>query len=178
MQMKTLLILLLSLFISSISISQTAEEYYDRGNDRLDRQDYRGAIANFSRAIEINPRYEDAYFNRGVAKINLYDYYGAIADFKKVTEINPRNADAYFRMGALKYLITYSNFLEKMEGLNESIRDLTKAIEINPKFARAFYFRGLVKIERNQQQSGCLDLSRAGELGYEDAYDEIRWRCR
>lgn len=177
MQMKALFTLLLAL-CSSVSISQTAVEYTRNGNAKLDRKDYRGAIADYTKAIQVNPRHEDAYFKRGVAKINLYDYYGAIADFTTVTEINPQNADAYFRMGALKYFITYSNILEEIEGLGGAINDLTKAIEINPEFARAYFVRGLVKIKRNHKQSGCLDLSRAGELGYEDAYDEIRRRCR
>ena len=40
-----------------------------------------GAIADYTKAIKLNPNYADAYYNRGVAKSNLQDYDGAIADF-------------------------------------------------------------------------------------------------
>ena len=38
-------------------------------------------LADFNKAIELNPNYADAYYNRGNAKGNLKDYKGAIADF-------------------------------------------------------------------------------------------------
>jgi hypothetical protein len=35
-----------------------------------------------------------------------------------------------------------------------------------------------VKIELNQKDGGCLDLSKAGELGYSEAYDKIQQYCQ
>ena len=55
--------------------------------------------------------------------------------------------------------------------------DFTKAIAIENNFAYAYLGRGLVKIYFGQKESGCLDLSKAGELGRVDAYDKIKLLC-
>ena len=41
----------------------------------------------------------------------------------------------------------------------------------------AYYNRGLAKIQLGQKDSGCLDLSKAGELGYVEAYEAIKQYC-
>nr|MDA3911387.1 tetratricopeptide repeat protein [Bacteroidales bacterium] len=74
---KILLIIPALLLIMQISCTQTAEEYVDRGNTKYELKDYRGAIADYNKAIEINPENADAYFNRGFTKHDLEDYRGA-----------------------------------------------------------------------------------------------------
>ena len=61
--------------------------------------DYTGAIADYNKAIEINPAYVEAYFYRGRLKFRLKDINGAIADYSKVIEINPKSAQAYLQRG-------------------------------------------------------------------------------
>ena len=54
---------------------------------------------------------------------------------------------------------------------------MNKAIELNPKNSGAYYARGLAKIVLGQKDSGCLDLSKAGELGFVDTYEAIKQFC-
>ena len=58
--------------------------------------------------------------------------------------------------------------------LPEAFDDYTKAIELNPNFAEAYYNRGLVQIYMKDTRKGCLDISKSGELGIEDAYDVLK----
>ena len=44
-------------------------------------------IADFSKAIELNPDFANAYNLRGNSKAKLKDYYEAITDFKSVSVI-------------------------------------------------------------------------------------------
>ena len=67
--------------------------------------DFSGAIANYTKAIKIDPNYADAYINRGLAKDNLEDYYGAIADYNKAIELDPNDAVAYYNRGVVKEII-------------------------------------------------------------------------
>ena len=47
------------------------------------------AIADYSKAIEIDPKYAEAYCNRGVAYGKIEQWDKAIADFNKAIEIDP-----------------------------------------------------------------------------------------
>ena len=52
-----------------------------------DLEDYKGAIADYTKAIEINPNYASAYKNRGVSKEYLRDLSGACADWRKAASL-------------------------------------------------------------------------------------------
>ena len=85
---KTLLITAFFMMVSIFSFAQTsAEGYFDRGNTKEDLQDYRGAIQDYSKAIELDPSDAYAYNNRGVAKYNLNDIDGACLDWSKAGEL-------------------------------------------------------------------------------------------
>jgi hypothetical protein len=55
--------------------------------------------------------------------------------------------------------------------------DLDKALEIEPEFAEGYFNRGLTKIFLDDIEGGALDLSRAGELGINGAYNIIKRYC-
>ena len=63
---------------------------------------------------------------------------------------------------------------DRLAGLPEAYDDYTKAIELNPEFGEAYYNRGLVQIFMKNTRKGCLDLSKAGELGIENAYEALK----
>ena len=71
--MKKLLIVLI-LFFSYASYSQTAEEYFDIAYDKAENGDYYGAIADYNKAIELDPDNGGAYYNRGWSKNKLKEF--------------------------------------------------------------------------------------------------------
>ena len=110
--MKKLLILL---FIPIVSFGQNenaekdlkeaiSSTYYIDvlGNPKYKSGDFYGAIADYSKAIEIDVNSEIAYANRGLAKFSLKDFYGAIADYNKAIEINSSNVSYYSRRAKAK----------------------------------------------------------------------------
>lgn len=212
--MRTSITLIVALISISSCYSQTADEYYKRGLAKSNLQDYRGAIADYTKAIELNPAYSDvyinrgnapahsnAYYNRGTTKNDLEDYRGAIADYNKSIELNPDFSDAYYNSGQAKYrlqdyqgaIYDYSKAIELKpdflayynRGLNKfnlqdyrgAIADYNKAIELKPDYMQFYFSRGLAKIAIGQKDNGCLDLSKAGELGHPKAYDTIKELC-
>jgi tetratricopeptide (TPR) repeat protein len=104
--MKKLLYLILVLVSFGQSPqSNDASDYLNRGVSKYFLEDYSGAIADYTKAIEIDPNYALAYYNRGVSKYSLDDYSGAIADYTKAIEIDPNYTSAYYSRGFSKYYL-------------------------------------------------------------------------
>ena len=127
--------------------AQSAEDFLDAGVEKGKSGDLQGAIADFNKAIEIDPQFAIAYYNRGVAKSNLKDYQGAIADYTKAIQIDPQYVNAYFNRGNTK------------KGLGDyqgAIADYTKAIQIDPQDAFSYNNRGYAKKKiRRLSRSNC-----------------------
>ncbi len=100
---KIIVLFFVIVSLTCYSQNKTAEKYLEQGNAKYNLQDYRGAIQDFNKAIEINPQLAEAYLNRGNAKDDLQDYSGAIQDYNKAIEINPQLAEAYLNRGNAKY---------------------------------------------------------------------------
>ena len=55
--------------------------------------------------------------------------------------------------------------------------EVCKAIEIDNQNSEAYLNRGIVYITIGMKNEGCIDLSKAGELGNITAYDSIKELC-
>ena len=66
----------------SLAIRKSDDAYFYRAFAKNDLGDKKGAIADLSQAIAINPQSAETYHNRGDAKSALGDKQGAIADYK------------------------------------------------------------------------------------------------
>ena len=66
-------------------------------------EDYKAAIADCTKAIDINPKHVEAYSIRGTSKYNLENYEGAIADYTKIIDINPSHVEAHYNRSYSKF---------------------------------------------------------------------------
>jgi tetratricopeptide (TPR) repeat protein len=62
-------------------------------------RNYKLALADFSRATELNPDYVYAYYNRANLQREFRHYQEAIADYSKVAELNPEHPHVYENRG-------------------------------------------------------------------------------
>lgn len=60
-----------------------AEEFYIWGMEEGRRQNPKGAIENFNRAITLDPKFAPAYMGRALAKQSLRDLVGAVEDARQ-----------------------------------------------------------------------------------------------
>ena len=148
--------------------TMSVEQYYNRGNKRVDSKDYYAAIQDFDQAIRLKPDYELAYSNRGYSKAELKDYYGAIADFTKDIELYPNLASAYYTRGFAKL---------SLKDHYGAIADFTKAIEINPNNALVYINRGIAKANLKDIKGCCYDLIKSINLGSTQNVDWVRKNC-
>src|SRR4030066_90725 len=102
-------------------------------------KDYDGAIAEFTKAIESNPKSEGAYWGRGTAYHIKGDDDRAIQDYNKAIELNPKSALAYSNRGNTFYC---------QGKFREAIPDYLKAIANNYKPKDYPYLRLLLASRR------------------------------
>lgn len=152
---------------AKISKARQANMYFYDAMDKAEAGDYSGAILEFNKVIELDSGNYKAYNNRGSCKKELGDFHGAIQDYNKAIAIDPTHSMQFSARAFVK---------AQLGDYRGAIQDYGKAIELNPKDANSFFNRGLVRIQL-KDLDGCLDLSKAGELGFVEAYDAIRQFC-
>jgi tetratricopeptide (TPR) repeat protein len=141
---------------------------------RMNRGVLRAEMIDFISSIQSNVQVlsmDDSGNTRARVKDRItrqYDYTDAIEDMKASAEIAKDIPYVYYNLGNLYCLSS--------EHVN-SIENYTKAIELYPKMGDAYFNRGLVLIYLKDKEKGCIDLSRAGELGVQDAYGVIKKYC-
>jgi tetratricopeptide (TPR) repeat protein len=93
-----------SAFDEAIRLDPRSERAYaNRGAARLHLGDAQGAVADFTRALELKPSHpEDLFFNRGNAYALAGKTVGAISDFTRAVEIRPDFARAFFNRGLVR----------------------------------------------------------------------------
>ena len=169
---------------------------YDRGVTQSLIKQYTNAVNTFSAAIEQNPSNPFLYLNRSTTRAEMidfissidnsyqritidsdpanrlnnnskrtYSYDEAVADLNKAIKLFPDLAYSYYNRANLKAL---------SGSLPEAFEDYSKAIEQNPNFAEAYYNRGIIQIFMKDTRKGCLDISKAGELGIVEAYEVLK----
>ena len=113
--------------------------------------------------------YEQIYFSEDVKYAELKDgsLLKAIESYEKAKELGSKRIS----MNELNDRYIHLSALHLLESAN-------KVIELNPNSADAYKNRGIAKYELGDKNGGCLDLSKAGELGQMEAYDLIREYCQ
>jgi tetratricopeptide (TPR) repeat protein len=106
--------------------------YEIRGHVLLEERKFGDAIADFDRAIAIDPRRSDSMAQRGLALLRLHESERARQDFDAALLINSQNTNANFGRG-----------LQACESgqFAEAIKAFTAALEVQPRFAAALRAR-------------------------------------
>ena len=159
--------------IESASEDSGIDRLYE-GFYRINRGVLRAEMIDFISSIENNVQVlsmDDAGTTRARVRDQItrqYDYSDAIDDMTSAKEIVQDIPYVYYNLGNL-YCLSSEHI--------RSIESYTKAIELYPYMADAYFNRGLVLIYLKDKEKGCIDLSRAGELGVQDAYSVINKYC-
>ncbi len=120
----------------------------NKGNEKLNRQDYRGAIADFSLGLEFN-KSADAFLGRGYAHFALGDYNNAEKDAREAIALNPQTAPAYLLQGAS---------IAQKGNHGQAIRVLTRAIELDGNLAEAYGWRAVSRAENKDIKGANQDI--------------------
>jgi tetratricopeptide (TPR) repeat protein len=137
-----------------------AEAFYNRGLERAESGDRRGAIGDYSQAIRFNPSDPRAHYQRGNAYYDQGELDAAIADYTRAIQRNSNYVEAYYNRGLAKY---------DRQDPRGAIEDFNQVIRLNPKEAGAYYQRGLAYHDLKDFRTATEDYNKAIELAPGDA---------
>jgi tetratricopeptide (TPR) repeat protein len=124
----------------------TASDRFASGIQKYRKGDVQGALADFNRAIELDPKYAIAYYGRGFLAVEkLQDLQGALADFNRAIELDPNNAVAYCARGVLKH--------EYLSDKSGDVLDLQTAAKLYQQQGRTQEYQHAIDLLKKWQQS-------------------------
>jgi len=135
---------------------QQAREHVLKGISYFAQKQWDESIAEYTRAIEIDPNLAAAYSNRGSAYGEKGDYDKAIAEYSTAIKLAPGLADTYRNRG-----IAYG----KKGDYDKAIADLDTVIALDPRDALAYYNRGAAYDKKGDKIKAEADFAKAKELG-------------
>ena len=166
------------------------------GLNKYKLKQYKEALNNFDKAIELNPKFALPWHYRGMSKEKLGQPEEAMKSYDRAIELNPEYVLPWFYRGMLKCesdqykeaIKDYNQAIKldpknaycaycyrsrgyakfKLEQYEEAIKDFDKAIELNPTLACAYASRGFINFYIKQQYKDArIDLLKAKELAQE-----------
>jgi Tfp pilus assembly protein PilF len=175
----------------------------NRGLIRADQKDYRGAIADYDKAISVKHDYARVYVNKGISLAALKDVAGAIAQYDTAIRYEPDLFQAHFNKANAKYEL--GSFREAIKEYDVSIKlyptsplgysargmtnfqlkdytaatnDFSHAILLDSNNAATYTSRGKSKFNSNDKQGACADWQKAASLNNAEANDLLNRFCR
>jgi tetratricopeptide (TPR) repeat protein len=147
---------------------------YARALAKSKVEDNYGAISDYDKIISLGGsseieiyKFSTIYNNKAYCLVKLGHFKDALALVEKALSLD--ESEWYI-------WDTRAEIFLNLGQLDKCIADCNKAISIEPN-SNSYYVRGLARIKKGEKTKGCQDLSKAGELGENKAYDKINEIC-
>ena len=129
--------------------------YFARGKMYDEKGDHVNAVADYTMAIALGPKFPRAYNNRGIIYGKRGDYPRALADFDRALALYPEFAQAYNNRGLIYFYLLEDRL---------ALEDFNKAIELRPRVASSYVNRARLFGATGQYRRAVEDFTRALQL--------------
>lgn len=189
------------LHIKGLAQTQTFDNYFKQGQEKIQQKDYRRAVIDFTIAIEIEPRLE-GYLERAKAYQLNQDFKKAIRDYDEALNLTGENAILLNNRGNLKDQINapleaindydrailldstythayYNRAIAKynIQDFNGSQDDFQKVLQFSPQDAMAYLGLGLCAYQLDDQSSACVHFEQAMKISPDIAEAYLKKYC-
>jgi tetratricopeptide (TPR) repeat protein len=128
------------------------------------------AIANYTRALSLEPNNADAYYGRATAQTNAKNYLGATEDLDRTIQLEPNKVNAYLDRSKSKQQ-TYDYV--------GSLTDATKVINLTTESelkSDAYYVRSIAQFNQGNYTEALNDLNQSTSLNYQEKAS-LAYKC-
>ena len=182
----------LDYFNKSLALVPDAIIYGERATLKAGMKDLKGAIADYDKAIALQPHPDDLatlYGNRGSLKQSIGDLEGALADYDKVIALKPNQAVIYNNRATIKnskgdssgaladydkaialepdngqYLSNRASARQAAGDLNGAVADFDQTVALAPKEPGAYYARANFRRLVGDFDGAIADYGKVAEL--------------
>jgi tetratricopeptide (TPR) repeat protein len=132
--------------------------HLNQGQEKSNRSQYKGAIAQFNESLRWNTQNSGAFFSRGYAFYQLRNFRQSLDDFTQVINLEPNSNLAF---SALFYRGNLRMSLGDPQG---AVRDYNQALEVDSTAALAFVQRGQAENALGKSGNALKSYSQAIRL--------------
>lgn len=146
----------------AVNCKQNGDSFFHGGH-------YQEAIKHYRRAIQLEPKYDDAHYALGFVYYRLKQYEDAESSIKTAIKCNPGERRYHYRLGRL-----YLN----AEAFSDSVRSFKTASKLDPDDHESLYFTALAYRGLDRSDWAVTYLQRAlqldpGNADYKKVLEEL-----
>lgn len=154
---------------------KSCEAYNLRGQVKKVKGEYVSAIQDLRKAVSLGTKYlGSAYEDIAECKSKLNDFYGAKESYTIALQYS--EADMPKMKARINAGLAYVLF--KLKDFSQALNNANLAVTLDPEYAYFVFLRGLINLQLAEKEKGCLDLSKAGEMGYSKSYEVMKEVCK
>ena len=140
--------------------------YNNRGNAYINLKDYRAAVRDLDRALELDPAHENALYNLGIAYSRQGDYRTAERNYGRVIRLKRDYWQAYQNRAYVR---------EKLGELSMALADINEVLRYKSGHLPAMQARANILCKRGDVESSVLDRLEVIRRGHWKADSAQRW---
>lgn len=179
------LFLNLFLFVSGL-FSQNA--YYEEGLKYANSENYDSSIIYYTLSIESDPEFAEAFYERACSYTRQQNLENALCDVNEYLKRCPQSVSGYVLRGIIyEFLNRFTEAIEdykigidsnytflffglgkcyyEIGNLDLALNAFDSAIYYGKDIAKSYYYKGLCYLEKNNNDSACINLGYSTEEG-------------
>jgi len=138
------------------SLRKYAKEYYVMGNQCITHaNDLRAALANYDKALELDPKMVDAWVRKGLTLFENNKIPEAVGCLNEAVKLSPKAFKPRYNRGKIRLEINH---------IEEGISDLEKACEIKPGHEKSHELLGDAYARLGEEEKAAIHWRIAEEL--------------
>lgn len=138
-----------------LTLNEYAEEYYHLAHECIEMDDHKAAIANYDKAIRMNPRYVDAYIGKSRALLDLGKLRDSHVEINKALDIVPVHFKAIYLRAKIQFA---------QQNYEEAEHDICRALDFKPENISSHILYGNILEAKGDESGAVVQWAIAEEL--------------